>query len=166
MPRVGDLMLEFEEVVHPDHPLEEAVTRMRRVGLRFLPVADGDEIVGVLSIATIDESFEEAAENDRISSVHDHMLTAVAFCYVDDDPATARTVMEERGSPYLLVTDRQMRFHGVLAREAVAEAPGDGGNQAGRAWVAERRHVQTSTRATGERQGWLKTYSVKPRLRE
>jgi CBS domain-containing protein len=48
--RVADYMTDRPVTVRPDEDLEVAARRMAELGVRHLPVVDGDQLVGVLSI--------------------------------------------------------------------------------------------------------------------
>src|SRR3546814_7476847 len=64
---VRELMREAPEVVHPDHPIKEAVARFKDQPRAVLPVSDGGEIVGVL--IPEDVAAQDAPEQEQDGDV-------------------------------------------------------------------------------------------------
>ena len=52
-----------------DDPAEEAISTMKKYGVRRLPVIDGDRLVGMLSQADIARSLPESKIGDLISAI-------------------------------------------------------------------------------------------------
>jgi len=160
--RVGELMHRTDETVHPDHALDEAAARMERLGQPYLPVADGDEIVGVIAADDLGDAAGLAGGEKRALQVRDRMSTAFAFCYESDDVETARAAVAGRDDAVLCVTDSEGRLVGVVSREEIAAA--GPGAPAARAPPRERR-VSTPGRARPGAGGRPRGYEPKPTVK-
>jgi CBS domain-containing protein len=170
--RVADLMRPIDEVVHLDQDLHEAHVRMRRFQTSFLPVVDGDEIVGLLTAGDVPRNVRgdprPEASQDRSAKVRDHLTKDIAFCYRDDDLETAQAVIRESGHRRLLVTDREHQLVGLITEERLAAASGrrrPSGPRAAARPEVEARLAKRSGRATGSRPGRIVVYAVKPKLK-
>jgi CBS domain-containing protein len=104
---VKDIMSRDVEVIHPDDPLKEAAQRMRDRDIGFLPVCDGDRLVGV--VTDRDLILRGLAEGtDPSTSVgRDLMTSPVVYCFDDHNLKEATALME----------DHQIRRVAVLSRE-------------------------------------------------
>lgn len=170
--RVADLMRPIDEVVHLDQDLHEAHVRMRRFQTSFLPVVDGDEIVGLLTAGDVPRNVRGdprlEASQDRSAKVRDHLTKDIAFCYRDDDLETAQAVIRESGHRRLLVTDREHQLVGLITEERLVAASGrrrPSGPRAAARPEVEARLAKRSGRATGSRPGRIVVYAVKPKLK-
>jgi CBS domain-containing protein len=113
--RVRRFVRPVREIVHADHEIDEAALRLSLQEHPILPVADGDEIVGVLTPADLARAAKEANPEAKITA-RVIMTTHLAFCYLDDDVATGRAMTDRHGSDHLLVVDRNHVLVGTLAR--------------------------------------------------
>lgn len=104
---VKDIMTRDVEVIHPDDPLQEAARRMRDRDIGFLPVCDGDRLVGV--VTDRDLILRGLAEGtDPSTSIGRGLMTSpVVYCFDDQDVKEATKLME----------DHQIRRVAVLSRE-------------------------------------------------
>ena len=97
------------EIIHADQEMDEAALRLSLQEHPVLPVADGDEIVGVLARSELARAAKEQNRDVRITA-RVMMTTNLAFCYLDDDVATARALMDKHGCNHLMVVDRSRRW--------------------------------------------------------
>jgi CBS domain-containing protein len=112
------------QVIHADHELDEAALQLSLQDHPVLPVADADQIVGVLARAELARAAKEQAPEARITA-RVMMTTDLAFCYLDDDVATAQALMDKHGCDHLLVADRNRELVGTLGRgDLPAASPG------------------------------------------
>ncbi|MGF1612225.1 MAG: CBS domain-containing protein [Kiloniellales bacterium] len=166
-PLIRDLMHVIDEVVHVDQDLHEAYVRMQQSNVPFLPVADGDEIVGILTARDIYGERRLADDGKKAARVGDHLSKEIAFCHVDDDVATARAVMDHSGHHRLLVVDDEEQLVGLISLEMIAATLRQRSPGRPRSAMPEaaERVVETSGRAKGDSPGrpWL--YAVKPKLK-
>lgn len=122
---VRDLMRMTDETVHVEHHMDEALARMRRHDLSFLPVVDGDEIVGIVSAHEVQRRSSNpenpfAGENPTIK---DYLIGEVSFCYDDDELETAIKAMIDTGHGNLIVADRDNQLVGQITLEMITDHP-------------------------------------------
>lgn len=161
--QVKDIMQTTREVVHVDENLLDASIRLRRGKLPALAVVDGDEVVGILTEATISEK-AASLENDLAgSAARDLMSAKVGFCRGSEDVETARKVMAEEGHSHLLVTDLKGKLCGLLAQ---SDLPAGARPPAGVSPEAKAHVVETAGRAKGDKPHRPNNYSVTPKLKD
>ena len=159
----ADIMAPAHEIVHPDHPLTEALARVRAEGSGMLPVVDGDELVGVV---TAEDASRPGLESGK-ASTRDVMSTEIVFCYDHDDLQTVQKIIEKGGHPRLLVLNEEWELVGSLTADAVREAlagtraaPAVGGEPR----IDERR-AQSSVMQSPGGPGAKVSYKLRPTLR-
>lgn len=162
---VAAIMRPVAEVVHVDHDLDEALTRMKDTATTFLPVVDGDEIVGTLSARRLRERIERPGQRES-ASVRDVMQTTVTFCYTDDPVDRVRAVMDAAGADHIFALDRDNGLKGIVALDDLAAA--GAARDAARhnpAAVAERRESTGGRAKWGAPGGRPATYAPIPVLK-
>lgn len=164
---VRDVMRAISEVVHVDEDLHEAYVRMRDFQTPFLPIADGDEIVGILTARDIYDDPRAADDGKRAAGIGDHLSKEIAFCYEDDDVETAMDVMEQSGHRRLLVTDDADQLVGLITLEMITAALRRHGlaRLGGAGPGAAERTADTAGRAKGNKPGRPRLYAIKPKLK-
>jgi CBS domain-containing protein len=131
--RVRRFVRPVREIIHADQELDEAALKLSLQEHPVLPVADADQIVGVLARAELARAPKEENPEARVTA-RVMMTTDLAFCYLDDDVTTARAMMDKHGCNHLLVVDRAGVLVGTLegddlppagprATESVQERP-------------------------------------------
>ena len=110
---VRDVMRATDMVIHPDHAIDEALARLRDDGLKFAPVADSDEIVGII---TFDALLAKPDALDAVDApaVRDRMTTRIPFVYDDDPLGLVLAVERSTGCSTFCVVDRRHRLVGLL----------------------------------------------------
>ncbi len=168
LPLVKDLMRKINEVVHVNQTLHEAYFRMQSSDVPFLPVVDGDEIVGILTVRDIYGEPERVEKVIKPAKVRDHLSKDIAFCYEDDNVEMAREVMHESGRHRLLVTDDQQYLVGLITLETITAALREHGHRRPSVPKPEttKRIADTVGHATGGEPGKPKTYAVKPKIKK
>lgn len=165
--RVARAMLPTAECLHPDHPVAEAAARMRAAHLSMLPVVDGDEIVGIYTLAHMAQRRDQppappAAEDARVSRVGDHMSATIPYCYEEDELATAHQLLQRHDLPWLLVVNKDNEYVGLISAEV---ASGARRPRASSPRPAARRARATGRARTTAGGGVPAVYSVRPKLR-
>ena len=120
---VKDIMTRDVEVVHPDDPLKEAAQRMRDRDIGFLPVCDGDRLVGV--VTDRDLILRGLAEGtDPSTSIGRGLMTSpVVYCFDDQDVKEATKLMEDHQIRRVAVLRREnKRLVGVLSLGDIARS--------------------------------------------
>jgi CBS domain-containing protein len=128
-PSVRDFVRPAQEILHADHEIDEAALRLSLQDHPILPVADGDEIVGVLGPADLDRAL--AAEAPTRLSAREVMTAELTFCYLDDPVVVAHALLDRHGGDHLLVIDAEGTLAGILDRTDLPPAS-EAGAQAAR----------------------------------
>lgn len=68
--RVADIMTREVHSCRPDDTIDSVATRMTERRIRHLPVLDGDELVGIVSIGDVVSSRMRELETDRAQLEH------------------------------------------------------------------------------------------------
>lgn len=171
--RVQDVMREVTEFAHPDHDLHEAWDRFDQAETSVLPVVDGDEIVGLLTIDAVlarlgqeAESSSGEAEVTPEAHVADIMVADLPICRPRESIDDVATAIGNEGRPALLVLGDDDELIGIVLRRDLERrggyfprAPGHG-----RAPEATAHTVRSPSRAPAGKPGQPKSYAVKPRI--
>ncbi len=70
--QVGEIMSEYLPIVTPAHNLEECMEIMTNHNIRYLPVFENDEYVGVISIIDVVKE-TMLAQKDTIEQLHNYI---------------------------------------------------------------------------------------------
>lgn len=163
MLHVKNIMRSVDKTVHIDHPLTEAQLRMTKYGLDFIPVVDGDEIVGVLEKGDIFSESEATTHAPNGDKVKDRLSGELVFCYETDTVETARDTMETSGRDRLIVVDEKNQLAGVLTGQMVKDKLARQEMQsAGTEAPVSDRKTNTGGRAHGDNPGKPGNYSTTP----
>jgi CBS domain-containing protein len=163
--RVRRFARPVREIIHADQEMDEAALRLSLQDHQVLPVADGDEIVGVLARSELARAAEEQNRDVRITA-RVMMTTDLAFCYLDDDVTTARALMDKHGSNHLLVVDGKGVLVGTLERDALPPAStGETQSLQERPEIVEPREGHKQGVASTIHPGGLDVYDERPKIR-
>jgi CBS domain-containing protein len=129
--KLSEIMTREVVVAQPDDTLQSAAKKMRDHNIGFLPVCDGDTLLGVLSDRDI--TVRALADGMDVSVMlgRDLMTTPAIYCYEDLDVAEAAQMMKENQIRRLIVVDREnTRLVGVvslgdLARNGTTDLSGE-----------------------------------------
>jgi len=129
--KLSEIMTREVAVIQPDDSLQFAAKKMRDRDIGFLPVCDGDELLGVLSDRDI--TIRALAEGMDVSVMlgRDLMTTPAIYCFDDQDVDEAAKIMAENQIRRLVVLSREdKRLVGVislgdLARNGTTDVSGN-----------------------------------------
>jgi CBS domain-containing protein len=113
--KVRDIMTPNVEMILPDVSLKEAAARMRDLDVGALPVADGTDIVGILTDRDICVRGVAQGLDPATGKVRDCMTRDVISCYDDQDISEAAKLMEDKQVRRLLVYTRKEQPCGILS---------------------------------------------------
>ncbi|HYD29512.1 MAG TPA: CBS domain-containing protein [Azospirillaceae bacterium] len=113
--KLRDIMTKDVEVVRPDSALQEAARMMRDADTGFLPVCDGEQLIG--TVTDRDIAIRSTAEGQDPSSakVQEVMSEELVFAYEDQDSNEAAQIMAEKRIRRLPVVNREKRLVGVVS---------------------------------------------------
>ncbi len=113
--KLNEIMTRDVEIVHPDDSLQIAALKMRNRNIGFLPVFDGNRLVGVLSDRDISVRALARGLNSNNLVTGDMVSSPVIYCYEDQDVEEAAQLMQENQIRRLVVLDRDKRLAGVVS---------------------------------------------------
>ena len=128
--KLSEIMTRDVVVLQPDDSLQSAAKKMRDRDIGFLPVCDGEDLIGVISDRDITIRALADGMDVNIMLGRDLMTSPAIYCFDDQDVSEAAQIMEENQIRRLVVLNREdNRLVGVvslgdLARNAAADRSG------------------------------------------
>ena len=128
--KLSEIMTRQVEVIQPDDSLQSAAKKMRDRNIGFLPVCDGETLLGVLSDRDITIRALADGMDVNIMLARDLMTTPAIYCFEDQDVREVARIMAENQIRRLVVLSRDdKRLVGVislgdLARSGTANLSG------------------------------------------
>jgi CBS domain-containing protein len=114
--KLNEIMTREVEVVHPDDSLQTAAQKMRYRDVGFLPVCDGDRLVGVLTDRDIALRATAEGVNPKTSLSKEWITNPIVYCFDDQDVEEAAQLMREHQIRRLVILDRDnKRLVGVVS---------------------------------------------------
>jgi CBS domain-containing protein len=114
--KVSEIMTRGVEILQPDDTLFLAAQKMRDRDIGFLPVCDGESLMGVLSDRDI--AIRALADGMDINVMlgRDLMTTPPIYCFDDQDITEAAKVMADNQIRRLVILSRENeRVVGILS---------------------------------------------------
>lgn len=112
--RVRDVMSKDVQVARPGDSLEEVAERMRAGDFGFMPVADGDRLIGTITDRDIAVR-AVAGGASGASPVVEYITRDPHTAYADDDLKTVLDAMGSKQIRRLPVLDKDERLVGVVS---------------------------------------------------
>jgi CBS domain-containing protein len=128
--KLSEIMTRDVVVLQPDDSLQSAAKKMRDRDIGFLPVCDGEDLIGVISDRDITVRALADGMDVSIMLGRDLMTSPAIYCFDDQDVSEAAQIMEEHQIRRLVVLSREdNRLVGVvslgdLARHATTDRSG------------------------------------------
>jgi CBS domain-containing protein len=118
--KIRDIMTPDPEAISSDGTIREAAHHMRDMNVGFLPVVEGDSVVGVLTdrdiaIRVIAEDLDPSR-----TKVEEIMSRELFACPENTDLEEAVRIMEDNQVRRLLVTDNEGRCVGIVSLGDIA----------------------------------------------
>ena len=121
--KLKEIMTREVEIVHPDNSLKDAAQKMRIRDIGFLPVYDGDQILGVVTDRDIIIRSTAEGTDPNTSLGRDFITTPAVYCFEDDDVEAAARLMEEHQIRRVIVLNRDdNRLVGVVSLGDIARS--------------------------------------------
>lgn len=114
--KLSEIMTQDVEIIQPDDTLRLAAQKMKDRDIGFLPVCDGDSLMGVLSDR--DLAIRALADGMDINVMlgRDLMTTPALYCFDDQDVTEAAKVMGDNQIRRLVILGRDSeRVVGVIS---------------------------------------------------
>ena len=114
--KLSEIMTRDVVVLQPDDSLQSAAKKMRDRNIGFLPVCDGEELIGVISDRDITIRALADGMDVNIMLGRDLMTVPAIYCFDDQDISEAAKIMEENQIRRLVVLSREdRRLVGVVS---------------------------------------------------
>jgi CBS domain-containing protein len=114
--KLHEVMTKDVEIIHPDDTLQTAAQKMRDRNIGFLPVCDGDRLIGVLSDR---DMIVRALADGMDSSVivgRDLITSPAIYCFDDQSLDEAAKLMHDNQIRRLVILNRDdKRMVGVIS---------------------------------------------------
>ena len=107
--KVRDIMSRDVHVVNPDDSVQDAAKQMRSHDVGFLPVCDGQRLVGTLTDRDIAIHVVAEGKDPRKTKVKDLAQHGVTWCYEDQSPDDAANMMKDKEVRRIMVIDRNSK---------------------------------------------------------
>ena len=104
--KLKEIMTQDVEVVHPDDTLQTAARKMRERDVGFLPVCDGERLVGALSDRDVTVRAIAEGMDPRSTRVKDVVHSRVIWCFDNQNVSEAVRKMKENQVRRLMVIQR------------------------------------------------------------
>src|SRR5919106_4722281 len=104
--KLSEIMTHEVVVIQPDDSLQSAAKLMREHNIGFLPVCDGENLIGVISDRDITIRALADGMDVNIMLGRDLMTSPAIFCFDDQDVSEAAQIMEENQIRRLVVLNR------------------------------------------------------------
>src|SRR5437588_8811252 len=93
--KVSEIMSRNVECVEPGASIKEAAQKMRSADVGFLPVCDGDKVIGTVTDRDITIRHVADGQNPYRVKVRDVMTPDVFYCFEDQDVEEVARYMQE-----------------------------------------------------------------------
>jgi len=114
--KLSEIMTRDVVVIQPDDSLQAAAKKMRDSDIGFLPVCDGETLLGVLSDRDITIRALADGMDVNVMLSRDLMTMPAIHCFEDQDVREAAKIMEENQIRRLVVLSRDdKRLVGVIS---------------------------------------------------
>jgi CBS domain-containing protein len=111
---VSQVLVRDIETAGTDTPLLELARRMRERGIGFMPILEGDKLVGVITDRDIVMRAVSEVKDTETARASDVMSVEVVCCFEDDSTEHARELMAEHNLRRLPVIDHDHHLVGIV----------------------------------------------------
>jgi CBS domain-containing protein len=117
---VREVMTGSVETLDAETLVEDALARMRRSRVTFLPVQSGTEVVGIVTDQDLSERVRTPGYDPGRTTVKSVMTTDYGYCFENQEAAEAAKILKNGRFSALLVLDHEKRLVGVLSAQDVS----------------------------------------------
>lgn len=104
--KLSEIMTRDIVVIQPDESLQSAAKKMRDRDIGFLPVCDGEELIGVISDRDITIRALADGMDVNVMLARDLMTTPPIYSFEDEDAREAAKLMKENQIRRLVILSR------------------------------------------------------------
>jgi CBS domain-containing protein len=122
--KVSEIMTTEFEKIDADNTLFEAAQKMKSFNIGFLPVQEGDKLIGLLTDRDIVIRGLAEGLDPRRTSVKDIASTDIVYCFEDESVEDAARLMEDNQVRRLIVVDHEQKPIGIVSIGDIAVKSG------------------------------------------
>ena len=123
--KLREIMSDHVEIINPADTLKTAAEKMRDRDIGFLPVCDGDRLIGVLTDRDlITRALADGLEADAVLG-RDLVTSPAIYCFDDQSIDEAAKLMHDNQIRRLVVLSRDKQMVGVISLGDLAMSAGD-----------------------------------------
>lgn len=123
--QVTEIMTRDAEVIPSEFFVKDAAKKMQQLDVGFLPIRDGDRLVGMITDRDITVRAVAEGRDPTKTPVKDVMTPEVVYCFEDQDVSEAAKLMRDKQIRRLPVLNREKRLVGVVSLGDVAVHTGE-----------------------------------------
>ena len=113
--KLREIMTSTVEVIHPDDTLQTAAEKMRDRDIGFLPVCDGDRLIGVLTDRDLITRALADGMDSKTMLGRDLATSPAIYCFDDQSVDEAAKLMHDNQIRRLVVLSRNKQMVGVVS---------------------------------------------------
>jgi CBS domain-containing protein len=125
---IRDLMTRGVQVVKPNDSVINAAKKMAELDIGFLPVCEGDRLVGALTDRDITVRATARGLDPDKTQVSEVMTTDVTYCTEEDDVDRTARLMKDKQQRRVLVVDARKKLVGVVSLGDLARQTSQSGD--------------------------------------
>ena len=123
--KVTEIMSRNVECIDPDTSIKDAAAKMRALDVGFLPVCEGDQVLGSLTDRDITIRHVADGQNPYRVKARDIMTPDALYCVEDQEVEEVGRYMQEHEVRRVLILDRERRLVGVVSLGDLSKAAGE-----------------------------------------
>lgn len=123
--KVSEIMSRNLECIEPAASIKEAAEKMRSLDVGFLPVCEGDRVMGTITDRDITIRHVADGQNPYRVKVRDIMTPDALYCIEDQDVEEVARYMQEHEVRRVLIRDRSRQLVGVVSLGDVSKVAGE-----------------------------------------
>jgi CBS domain-containing protein len=113
--KLREIMSDNVEVIHPDDTLQTAAEKMRDRDIGFLPVCDGERLIGVLTDRDLITRALAYGLESKAMLGRDLVTSPAIYCFDDQGVDEAAKLMHDNQIRRLVVLSRDKQMVGVIS---------------------------------------------------
>lgn len=115
MTQIKDIMIPSIKWMSPDSPVSKIAQTMRDMDVGFIPLAENDRMIGMVTDRDITVRAIAAGKNPESTAARDIMTPKTYYCYDDQDIEEVCNNMGEIQVRRLPVVNRDKRLVGIVS---------------------------------------------------
>ncbi len=123
--KIREIMSRNVESIQPDTTIKDAAEKMRLLDVGFLPVCDGETVVGTLTDRDITIRHVADGQNPYRVKAGDIMTPSAFYCFEDEDVEEVGRYMQQHEVRRVLIFDASQQLVGVASLGDISKAAGE-----------------------------------------